>query len=331
MRILVFILFLTLTAAAQTEPRVNPAFDAKLVEARDSFEKQKYDDAFRYTQEALEIARKSYGADSLQVAAVQNNLGVIYRSKGDYSDAVKSFEDAIRIIEAAPQAPATDLIALRESLGATHRLAGNNTSAEQQYLTAIDVAEKKFGRDSFEMYSPTVYLAKHYAWTGDLSRGDDYYLKAYRIAYLRKGYKATELDDVEDSRTCMVLPQEGSTSTRKDFSERLKELRESLDAGKPDATSTRIVRGGVVNGKATSLPRPVYPANLNFGRKSGAVVVRVLISEEGKVTDARASCGHPDFAKSAVNAALKAKFTPTLLSGQAVKVSGVIVYNFVAR
>ena len=57
--------------------------------------------------------------------------------------------------------------------------------------------------------------------------------------------------------------------------------------------------------------------------------VQVLIDEQGKVISASAVSGHPLLQAAAVAAARGAKFSPTVLSGQPVKVSGVITYNFV--
>jgi TonB family protein len=87
---------------------------------------------------------------------------------------------------------------------------------------------------------------------------------------------------------------------------------------------------GVVNGKAASLPKPIYPAAAKAIRASGAVSVQVLINEEGNVVSASATGGHPLLRAASEQAARAAKFSPTRLDGQLVKVSGVIVYNFVA-
>ena len=91
------------------------------------------------------------------------------------------------------------------------------------------------------------------------------------------------------------------------------------------------ISGGVLNGKATSLPRPAYPAIARAARASGTVTVQVTIDETGKVASARAVSGHPLLQQAAVQAAYGARFSPTLLSGQPVKVTGVITYNFVAQ
>lgn len=89
------------------------------------------------------------------------------------------------------------------------------------------------------------------------------------------------------------------------------------------------ISGGVLNGKAINLPKPPYPPAARAVRASGAVSVQVLVDEKGNVVTASAVSGHPLLRQAAVQAARSAKFNPTLLSGQAVKVSGVITYNFV--
>jgi protein TonB len=97
----------------------------------------------------------------------------------------------------------------------------------------------------------------------------------------------------------------------------------------PKPVVPKKISGGVLNGKATSLPKPPYPAAARAVRAAGAVNVQVTISESGSVVSASAVSGHPLLRQAAEQAARSARFAPTLLSGQAVSVTGVIVYNFV--
>ena len=92
---------------------------------------------------------------------------------------------------------------------------------------------------------------------------------------------------------------------------------------KTDKTQTSLIQGGVVNGKAVDLVRPSYPTAARAVRASGMVNVEVLIDEDGNVVSASAISGHPLLRASAEQAARASKFTPTLLSGVPVKVSGV--------
>ena len=92
-----------------------------------------------------------------------------------------------------------------------------------------------------------------------------------------------------------------------------------------------VISGGVLNGKATSLPQPVYPPAARSARASGTVVVEVTVDERGRVVSASAVSGHPLLRASAVSAAREARFSTTKLSGKPVKVTGQITYNFVAE
>ncbi|MGB8509653.1 MAG: VWA domain-containing protein [Pyrinomonadaceae bacterium] len=94
------------------------------------------------------------------------------------------------------------------------------------------------------------------------------------------------------------------------------------------AVNQTIVSGGVLNGKALSLPSPLYPPTARTAGVWGVVVVEVTISEDGRVTGAHALSGHPLLQGAAVSAAKLAKFSPTLLSGMPVKVLGTINYAF---
>jgi protein TonB len=99
----------------------------------------------------------------------------------------------------------------------------------------------------------------------------------------------------------------------------------------PKPTPHAPVSGGVLNGRAIHLVQPPYPPIARSAHASGQVVVQVLIDENGNVVAAHATSGHPLLQAAAVNAARSSKFTPTKLSGQPVKVNGVIIYNFVAQ
>lgn len=110
-----------------------------------------------------------------------------------------------------------------------------------------------------------------------------------------------------------------------------RELRKqkNAEAASIDPSAKQTIQGGVINGKAKSLPKPMYPSEARASRASGLVTVEVLIDERGKVVKAGAVSGHPALQYAARDAACDAKFSPTLLKGQPVKVAGVITYYFV--
>lgn len=115
----------------------------------------------------------------------------------------------------------------------------------------------------------------------------------------------------------------------------------SITFGEPEAAQLKLpdyalqermpISGGVLNGKAVKKPSPKYPAEAMAAGAQGVVAVQITIDEEGNVLTATARSGHPLLQEAAVKAALKAKFSPTRLAGQPVKVSGLITYNFVLQ
>ncbi len=95
------------------------------------------------------------------------------------------------------------------------------------------------------------------------------------------------------------------------------------------ARVANTVSGGILNGKATSLPSPQYPPAARAVKAEGTVSMQILIDESGSVVGVSAVSGHPLLRAASEAAAREAKFSPTFLSGQPVKVSGIVTYNFV--
>ncbi len=99
----------------------------------------------------------------------------------------------------------------------------------------------------------------------------------------------------------------------------------------PKPKTPPVISKGVLNGQALYLPKPVYPALARAAHAQGAVTVQILLDESGKVISAHALNGQPLLLQAAVQAAYQARFSPTLLSEQPVKVSGTITYNFIPQ
>jgi protein TonB len=96
----------------------------------------------------------------------------------------------------------------------------------------------------------------------------------------------------------------------------------------PRKAPVRPVSGGVLNGRALSLPAPAYPDTARRMQATGTVAVEVVIDVNGRVISAKATSGPAMLREAAERAAMQARFTPSLLSGQPVKMTGTINYNF---
>lgn len=105
----------------------------------------------------------------------------------------------------------------------------------------------------------------------------------------------------------------------------------NIDSEPPPPAPSPLLKpisGGVLNGTAITLPAPNYPESAKRLRIAGVVSVEVIVDETGKVISAVATTGPTVLREVSVQAALRARFSPTKLSGQPVKVSGLINYKF---
>jgi TonB family protein len=111
----------------------------------------------------------------------------------------------------------------------------------------------------------------------------------------------------------------------------IKSEKEEKREEKNERETREPISGGILNGHAISLPKPEYPAIARAAGAEGTVTVAVVIDEQGNVISAKAVFGHPLLQSAAVNASREAKFAPTRLQGEPVRVKGMITYNFVKQ
>src|SRR5262249_10269531 len=102
----------------------------------------------------------------------------------------------------------------------------------------------------------------------------------------------------------------------------------SSDAPRP----TKInVSGGVLQEQAIKKVQRAYPADARAARVSGVIKVELLISEEGRVIEATAIDGPEQLREAALEAARQWVFKPVTLSGQAVRMAGVLPFKFTLK
>ena len=95
-----------------------------------------------------------------------------------------------------------------------------------------------------------------------------------------------------------------------------------------DAKVEDILGSGVLNGTARELPKPSYPGDARKAGVGGRVTVKVKIDEVGKVYSAEIISGPIPLRLVCKQAALQARFSPTVVCGVPVKVIGIIRYDF---
>jgi len=87
----------------------------------------------------------------------------------------------------------------------------------------------------------------------------------------------------------------------------------------------------VLQTKSIHKSQPVYPPLAKAARAEGAVIIQIIADESGRVISSCVVSGHPLLQQAAAEAACQWRFSPTMLSGHPIKVSGNITFNFVLQ
>jgi len=95
-----------------------------------------------------------------------------------------------------------------------------------------------------------------------------------------------------------------------------------------DSNGPKPVEVGVMNSKASILPRPVYSEEARRQKAIGRVTVKVVVDENGKVVSAHAIDGAQVLREPAEAAARRAVFPPTQQDGIVVRATGTLIYEF---
>lgn len=321
---------------AQTAPTSNALQEAQKIsaEAVRLFQQKKYDEAAPLAEKAIAIREKKLGKNHVSVAQAWRNLAYIQLRREKRKEAEKAFENAFEIYERNQPLAAADekmFVEMLEAVAVYEATGGDIIGAEKKFARAVALREKTNGRDSAEVAGSLTRLAQIYQARGDYEKSLPLLLRALDIRTKETGILDDEAREIYSIAHCSLskLNREAEREQlQKRFFPAPPEV--ELAVGNPDASNkSGTVKGGVVNGKALSLPKPIYPAEAIEKRASGTVSVQVLIDESGKVVFACAVSGARELQRVSEIAAYQAKFSPTLLTGQPVKVTGIITYNFV--
>jgi TonB family protein len=350
--LVIFALAAPVASAAQGAGRSEAAEADRLnAEVIKLYREGKYDEALPVAKRVLELREQGApGGEDLKLSFALTNLANIYARKGLNKEAEPLFTRALAAAGKGGAAETDFAADLQAQLGLLNVDAGRYREAEQFLQRALDIRVKLYGAGDARLVASLLNLAdvnflrsqpgKAHALLGralSVLRRQPYAKDAATAKRLKNYY--CPLMGAGPSANKELVKELGSVVWRLEEPERAEKYdREQKERAEREARGgvekqgdKKLVEGGVLNGKAVSKPAPSYPAAAKNTGVSGTVVVQILVDESGYVVKAEPFCGHPLLAKAAVEAALKARFTPTLLSGMPVKVSGVITYNFVLQ
>ena len=309
----------------------SPEAEKASVEVVKLFKQQKYKEALPFAQQAVELNTRELGVGHVKTAQAYTNLGYVQIGLDKKKEAATAFEAAVTAFDQNSnlnQENSLRLASVLESLGYLKFELGKQGGSEKYYRRALELREKFNGPDAPETIGTVWSLGNLNGSVGDNEQAAAFYRRVYEVRLKKLGVSSFDTSDALNRCRCSLLKAgkiEDADNLKQDF--------DNLDNPDHSALAAAIA-GGQVNGKAVKLTQPPYPQAAKADRASGKVDVKVTIDESGKVIYA---CGagnkkiHPALIMAAEWAAYNSKFTSTIAKDKPVKVTGVIVYNFVAR
>lgn len=300
---------------------------------------RQFDEALALAEQALKLREEAVGEEHQLVADSLKNVGALYLAKGKADKGRQAYARALSIYDKNAAANNANIVKLLDALGLLERFAFNNfPAAAEHYERSLALKESALGAEHADVLKTLYELAELYEL---LDQTDEAFALHQRVIRVKEKYEADDpygLVSALERFICLSerrgLKAETDKARQRVDAIRAKQKQEEVERERAEAkrsiTGGEILRGGVINGKAISKPPPVYPEAAKQLRISGVVTIFVTVDEKGFVTDAF-PCGHPLLSEAALRAAYGARFSPTLLSGKPVKVTGIITYRFVLQ
>lgn len=286
------------------------------------YNQQKYDEALPLAKRALQIREKLLPRTDPLLMKSLRYVGDLYVAKRDYNSAKQHFERLLPILEEKFGPTDLNLASTLDMLAAVYYRLVDMSKAEIMYQRAVEVREKAFGAENVEVAEPLFALSQFYRFRKKYDLALSSYKRLLLIYWKTPGVNEAAFQRANNGFYCLAYESKNPDINREVEGYKKQFASTSLSGEPPE----------IINGKAIQLGRPEYPPEARDLGWSGTVYVLATIDETGKVIGAIDMCqGPPYLSEAAVKASFKSRFTPTKLSGMPVKVTGLIVYNFVNR
>lgn len=295
------------------------------------YSQRKYDEALAPAKRALEIREKALGSEHELVGEALYNLAELYIAKNKFKEAEPFYLRLAAYYEKAAGPEHAQTLKALERLAYIRFRRDNYAEAEKGFLRALEGYEKSATPDFRNATRIALQLGGLYQFQRDSEKAEKMFLHAVELE--------KKIDDWSDSREqlnasthylCFIYETKGMDEGKKMEKElreaRLKALNEEAQKAAEDEDDETGL--GIINGRAISKPPPDYPREAIKKGIQGSVFIDITVDESGRVSRVKTICGPSELRAASEQAALKARFSPTVLSGKPVKVKGVISYHF---
>jgi TonB family protein len=274
----------------------------------------------------VELRERALGAENELTAVALNNLASVYSELDKHGDAADARERVLKIQEKLYGLSSIKLSDNLSKLGWERAIGGDNKGAEEAFKRNLQIREAAFGADHLELIPALDNLAMSTQRAGKYGQSIVYFDRMIAIKEKQLGKDHVDVAELL-AKTAIILRQANKKAEADEYEARAR----AIYATQTSENNTPVLAQNVLQGHAIYRPQPPYPSGAKQGRIQGSVQVHVIIDEIGAVTEAEAISGPAELRKASVDAAKQWRFKPNLINGKAVKVQGVLTFNFTMR
>ncbi|MBA3321816.1 MAG: TonB family protein [Pyrinomonadaceae bacterium] len=284
----------------------------------------KYDEALPLAEKVLEMRERTLKADDQRIADSLANLAALRSGKKEYGKAQELYQRALLLYEATAGPDSPPVVGVLNQLTVVWYRKRDFDKAEAAAQRLVGIAERQHGPESIETARALIGRAELERLQGHDKAAREVYARVLNIAEKSPPAAVPVMITQSLANYLGIVYASGDSNP---LVERINKLLISIGAASLER-ATRTEQGGVLNGKAVYKTQPSYPVAAKQSREQGTVLVKVTVDETGRVIEAIPLNGPLLLRGASVIAAKKWRFTPTLLDGVPVRVTGTITFSF---
>ncbi len=142
----------------------------------------RYDKALEISLQLMHFCEDLYGIEHPYTASSYNNIGVVYKNKGDDDRALWYYFKDLAISEKLLGKDHPDTAKSYNNIGIVYSDKGDYDGALEYYLKALAIKEKVLGKDHPDVAGSYNNIGTVYSDKGDYDKALEYYLKALAIS-----------------------------------------------------------------------------------------------------------------------------------------------------
>jgi CHAT domain-containing protein/Flp pilus assembly protein TadD len=179
-----YLSFLLLTTGWTSFSEAAPANDElnALIKKREAFTAQgDFPNAIATGEQVLDLAKKLFGPESLQVATALNDLAILYQDTDKYEYAEKDYLEALRIDKKLLGDDDLEVATILNNLAGLYDVKGDYDKVEGLYQEALRIRRKALAADDTAIADTLSNLGSHFGYIGQYWKVELYYLQAIEI------------------------------------------------------------------------------------------------------------------------------------------------------